>query len=205
MWIFFCLVWTHYAYYYLIPFFVLFCFVLFVLLDIIGHSCKKAKNVMIKTKSPAYAITWPDISLGNTLKFLDHKDDGNFSGSGKRISITMTTAWRCAPCQRMRRIQKTQWSGSRACNLLAIIEFRCGWLRWREWDCVGVLLGRSAADRVAAATRAHASQAISASCHCNQNFCPPSGSDTHLQIRRAPRSAATWVDVIQIGFRNYPA
>ena len=74
-----------------------------------------------------------DISLGNTLKFVDHKDDGNFSGSGKRISITMTTAWRCAPCQRMRRIQITQWSGCRACNLLAKIEFRCGWLRWREW------------------------------------------------------------------------
>ena len=31
----------------------------------------------------------------------------------------MTTAWRCAPCQRMRGIQITQWSGSRACNLLA--------------------------------------------------------------------------------------
>ena len=60
---------------------------------------------------------------------------------------------------------------------------------------VGLLLDRSAADRVAA-TRAHASQAVSASCHCNQNFCPPSGSDIHLQIRRAPRSAATRVDVI---------
>ena len=134
-------------------------------------------------------------SLGNILKFLDHKDDGNFSGSGKRIFITMTTAWRCAPCQRMRRIQITQWSGSRACNLLAKIEFRCGWHHWREWDCVGTLFDRSAADRVAT-TRAHASQAVSARCHCNQNFCPPSGSDTHLQIRRAPRSAATWVDVI---------
>ena len=108
----------------------------------------------------------------------------------------MTTAWRCAPCQRMRLIQITQWSGSRACNLLAKIEFRCRWLRWREWDCVGALLGCSAADHVTA-TRAHASQAVSASCHCNQNFCPASGSDTHLQIRRAPRSAATWVDVIQ--------
>ena len=107
----------------------------------------------------------------------------------------MTTAWRCAPCKLMRRIQITQWSGSRACNLLAKIEFRWGWLRWREWDCVGALLGRCAADRVAA-TRARASQAVFASCHCNQNFCPPSGSDTHLQIRRAPRSAATWVDVI---------
>ena len=95
----------------------------------------------------------------------------------------------------MRRIQITQWSGSRACNLLAKIEFRCGWLSWREWDCVGALLGRSAADHVAA-TRAHPSRAVSASCHCNQNFCPPSGSDTHLQVRRAPRSAATWVDVI---------
>ena len=60
------------------------------------------------------------------------------------------TARRCAPCQRMRRIQLTQWSGSRACNLLANIEFRCGWLRWREWNCVGALLGCSAADRVAA-------------------------------------------------------
>ena len=88
------------------------------------------KNLYIlRFKSPAYAITWPDVCLGNTLKFLDHKDDGNFSGSGKRISITMTTAWRCAPCQRMRRIQIIQWSGSRACNLLAKIEFRCGWLR----------------------------------------------------------------------------
>ena len=36
------------------------------------------------------------------------------------------------------------------------------------------------------------------SCHCNQNFCPPSRSDTHLQIWRAPRSAATWVDIIVI-------
>ena len=108
----------------------------------------------------------------------------------------MTTAWRCAPCQRMRRIQITQWSGARACNLLAKIEFRCGWLRWREQDCVGVLLSRSAPDRVAA-TRAHESQAVSASCHCKQNFCPPSGSDTRLQIRRAPQSAATWVDVIK--------
>ena len=44
--------------------------------------------------------------------------------------------------------------------------------------------------------RRYASQAVSTSCHCNENFCPPSGSDTHLQIRRAPRSAATWVDVI---------
>ena len=61
-------------------------------------------------------------------------------------------------------------------------------------------LGRSVADRVAA-TRADASQAVSASCHCNQNFCPPSGSDAHLQIPRAPRSAATWVDVIEI-WRN---
>ena len=63
-------------------------------------------------------------------------------------------------------------------------------------------LGRSAADRVAA-TRADASQAVSASCHRNQNFCPPSGSDAHLQIRRAPRSAATWVDVIN-GHVSYP-
>ena len=69
-------------------------------------------------------------------------------------------------------------------------------LVWREWDFVGALFSRSAADRVAA-TRAHASQAEYASCHCNQNFCPPSGSDTHLQIRRAPRSAATWVDADQ--------
>ena len=106
----------------------------------------------------------------------------------------MTTARRCAPCQRMGRIQRPQWSGSWACNLLGKNEFRCGWLRWREWDFVGVLLGRSAADRVAA-TRAHASQAVSERCHCNQNFCPPSTSDTHLQIRREPRSAATWVDV----------
>ena len=30
-----------------------------------------------------YAITSPDISLGNTLKFLDHKDDGNFSIPGQ--------------------------------------------------------------------------------------------------------------------------
>ena len=64
-----------------------------------------------------------------------------------------------------------------------------------ESGIVGALLGRSAADRVQkSGTRV--SQAVSASCHCNQNFCPPSGSDTHLQIRRAPRSAATWVDVI---------
>ena len=108
----------------------------------------------------------------------------------------MTTAWSCAPCQRMRRRQITQWSGSRACNLLAKIQFRCGWLRWRAWDCAGALLGCSAADPVAA-PRAPTSQAVSARCHCNQNFCPPSGSDTHLQIRRAPRSAATWVDVIE--------
>ena len=73
--------------------------------------------------------------------------------------------------------------------------FRCGWLRWREWDCVGALLGCSAADRVAA-TQAHASQAVSASGLCNQKFCPPSRGDTRLQIQRAPRSAATWVDVI---------
>ena len=33
----------------------------------------------------------------------------------------MTTAWRCAPCQWMRRIQIIQWSGSRAHNLLAKI------------------------------------------------------------------------------------
>ena len=111
----------------------------------------------------------------------------------------MTTAWRCAPCQQMRRMQITRWSGSWACNLLAKIEFRCGWLSCSKWDCVGVLLGCSAADHVAA-TRAHASQAVSASCHCNQNFCPPSGSLTHLQIRRAPRSAATWVDVIHSDF-----
>ena len=136
MWIV-CLVWTHYAYYYLLPFFVLYCFVLS--LSGIGHSCKKAKNV-INDESlnhlHIYAITWPDISLGNTLKFLDHKDNGNFSGSGKRIFITMTTAWRCVPCQRMRLIQITQWSGSRAWNLLAKIEYRCGWLRWREWQIV---------------------------------------------------------------------
>ena len=55
----------------------------------------------------------------------------------------------------------------------------------------GALFGRSTADRVA-----HPSQAVSASCHCHQNFCPPSGSDTHLQLRRAPGSATTWVDVI---------
>ena len=63
----------------------------------------------------------------------------------------------------------------------------------------GIVLVRclegSAADRVATA-RAHASPTVSASCHCNQNFCLPSMSDTHLQIRRAPRSAATWFDVI---------
>ena len=62
------------------------------------------------------------------------------------------------------------------------------------------LLRRSAADRVAA-TRAQASQAVSARCHSNQNFCPLSGSDTHLQIRRAPRSATTWVDVIQCSYK----
>ena len=122
----------------------------------IGHSCKKLRMLWSKFKSPAYAIAWPNISLDNTLKFLDHNDDGNFLGSGKRISIIMTTAWRCAPCQRMRRREITQWSGDWACNLLAKIEFQCGWLRWREWDCVGALLGRSATDRVAA-TRAHAS------------------------------------------------
>ena len=65
------------------------------------------------------------------------------TGSGKRISITMTTAWRCAPCQQMWRIQINQWSGSWACNLLAKIEFiRCGWLRWREWGCVGLAAPR---------------------------------------------------------------
>ena len=73
-------------------------------------------------------------------------------------------------------------------------SFRCGWLRRREWDCVGELLGFAAG--CVAPTRAQVSQAVSASCHCNQNFCPPSGSDTHLQIRRVPRSAATWADVI---------
>ena len=55
----------------------------------------------------------------------------------------MTTAWRCAPCQRMRQIQITQWSGARACNLLAKIKFRCGWLRWREWCVAWTLRGRS--------------------------------------------------------------
>ena len=77
----------------------------------------------------------------------------------QRISITVKIAWRCAPCQRMRRIQITQWSVSRSRNLLTKIELRCGWLRWREWDSVG------AADRVAA-TRAHVNQAVIASCHC---------------------------------------
>ena len=136
----------------------------------------------LKSSLDAYVITWPDISLSlnNTLKFLDHKDDGNFSGSGKRISITMTTAWRCATCQRMKRIQINQWSGSSACNLLTKIEFRCRWLCWREWDCVGPLLGRSA-------TWAHASQAVSPSCHCNQNFCPPSGNDTSKSGERLDR------------------
>ena len=95
----------------------LFCFVLFCFrffkpnwtLD----PAKKQRMLWQRFKSPAYAITWPGISLANTLlKFIDHKDDGNFSGSGNRISITMTTAWRCAPYQRMRRIQITQWSGS---------------------------------------------------------------------------------------------
>ena len=55
----------------------------------------------------------------------------------------------------------------------------------------GIVLGRCLA-----APRQIASQAVSARCHRNQNFCPPSGSNTHLQVRRAPRSAATWVDVI---------
>ena len=79
-------------------------------------------------------------------------------------------------------------------------SFRCGWLSRREWDCVGELLGFTAG-RVAP-TRAQASQAVSASCHCNQNFCPPSGSDTYLQIRRAPRSDATWADVILTDWSN---
>ena len=109
----------------------------------------------------------------------------------------MTTAWRCAPCQRMRRIKITQWSGSRACNLLAKTSLDTGGLAEESGIVFGGLLRRSAADCVAA-MRAHASQAVSASCHCNQNFCPPPGSDTHLQIRRAPRSAATWVDVIDL-------
>ena len=126
----------------LIPFFVLSCF-----LNRIGHSCKKAKNVMIKNLNHLHMQSYGQ-TLGNTLKFLDHKhdkDDGNFSGSGKRISITMTTAWRCAPCQQMRRIQINQWSGSWACNLHAKIEFiRCGWLRWREWVVLAwTLRGRS--------------------------------------------------------------
>ena len=130
--------------FYLIPFSVLFWFVF---LNRIGHSYKKQRMLWKKIKSPSYSITWPDIiSSGNTLKFLDHKhdkDDGNFSGSGKKISITLTTVWRCAPCQQMRRIQITQWSGSWACNLLAKIEFiRCGWLRWREWGCVGLAAPR---------------------------------------------------------------
>ena len=38
----------------------------------------------------------------------------------------MTTAWWGAPCQRRRRIQTTQWSGSRACNLLAKMSFDAG-------------------------------------------------------------------------------
>ena len=105
---FFGLVWTHYAHYYSIP---SFCFVLFVLLNI-RTLLQKSKECYDENLNHLHAITWPDISLGNTLKFLGHKDDGNFSGSGKRISITMTIAWRCTPCRRMRRIQKTQWSGS---------------------------------------------------------------------------------------------
>ena len=75
--------------------------------------------------------------------FSTTKNMAIFSGSGKRMSITMTTAWICAPCQRMRQIQITQWSGTRACNLLAKIEFRCGWLRWREWCVAWALRGRS--------------------------------------------------------------
>ena len=103
----------------------------------------------------------------------------------------MTTAWIWALCQRMRQIQITQWSGARACNYLRKSSLDAGCFAEEN----GIVCCRSAADRVGA-TRAHVSQAVSASCHCNQNFCPPSGSDTRLQIRRVPRSAATWVDVI---------
>ena len=135
-------------------------------------------------QSHSQTSAWVTPSSFSTTKM---KDDDNFSGSGKRISITMTTVWRCALCQR--RIQITQWSGARACNLLAKIEFRCGWLRWREWDCV--LLVRSAADREHTRVRQYppAVTAIKISALLPGAI---------LQIRRAPRSAATWVDVIDI-------
>ena len=72
-------------------------------------------------------------------------------------------------------------------------------LRVSEWDeyksfnevCPGhaIYSRKSSLDAggfAEAMSRANASQAVSASCHCNQNFCPPSGSDTHLLIQRAP-------------------
>ena len=82
-------------------------------------------------QSHGQTSAWVTPSSFSTTKM---KDDGYFSGSGKRIYITMTSVWRCALCPR--RIQITQWSGARACNLLPKIEFRFGWLLWREWDCV---------------------------------------------------------------------
>ena len=114
----------------------------------------------------------------------------------------MATAWRCAPCQQMRRIQITQWSDVLGMQFTTR-ENRVYQMRVASLKRVGLCwLGRSAADRVAASTRADASQAVSASCHCNQNFCPPSGSDAYLQIRRAPRTAATWVDVMGCQVHN---
>ena len=107
----------------------------------------------------------------------------------------MTTAWRCAPCQRMKGIQITQWKWVPGMQFTRENRVQMRVASLKRVGLCWCLACRSVADRVAA-TRAHASQAASTSCHCNQNFCPPSGSDTHLQIRKAPRSATTRVDVI---------
>ena len=107
----------------------------------------------------------------------------------------MTTAWRCAPCQRMRRIQITQSSGSRACNLLAKIDFRCGWLCWKQWDCIDALLGRSTADRVAA-TRAHASQGSIRQLSLQSKFLP-----SFRERYSPPNPESAWIGR-NLGWRN---
>ena len=69
---------------------------------------------------------------------------------------------------------------------------------FREWDCVGALLGRSAQIVCPLLEQTRVRQYPPAVTAIKISALPP-GSDTHLQIRRAHRSAATWVDVIETG------
>ena len=101
---------------------------------------------MIKNlKSPAYMQ-----SYGQTLSAQVTPSSFSTTNMTKMMAIflgrvkELPSLWQLPEVLRVSEWDEwPQWSGSWTCNLLAKIEFiRCGWLRWREWGCVGLAAPR---------------------------------------------------------------